>query len=102
VEQILSILRWSKGPVLLASAEEAVFIANQFAKATNIGHSCDEIIEEIPAEMMHDLKLGSGPSDRFFRFIETQLQLLCSYLNLDISGLVIIQYDRKQPILMWL
>jgi hypothetical protein len=74
--------------------QESVFIANQFAKAINIGHSCDEIIEEIPAEMMHDLKLGSGPSERFFKFIETQLQLLCSYLNLDISGLVI---NKSRP-----
>jgi putative nucleotidyltransferase with HDIG domain len=66
--------------------QEAVFTANQLAKAVNIGHSCDEILEEIPAEMMRDLKLGNGPSERFFKSVDEQLHLLCQYLNLEENG----------------
>jgi putative nucleotidyltransferase with HDIG domain len=69
--------------------QEAVYVANQLAKAVNIGHSCDEILEEIPFEIMRDLKLSNGPSDWFFKSIDEQLHLLCSYLNLDTESLAI-------------
>ncbi|MBN1761349.1 MAG: HDOD domain-containing protein [Chitinispirillaceae bacterium] len=65
--------------------QEAVFVANQLAKAAAFGHSCDEIIEEIPAEMMRDLKLSAGPSERFFNSILNELKQLCSYLNLQLQ-----------------
>jgi hypothetical protein len=68
--------------------QEAVYLANQLAKAVNIGHSCDEILEEIPFEMLRDFKLTNGPSDWFFRAVDEKLQLLCSYLNLE-SGILI-------------
>jgi putative nucleotidyltransferase with HDIG domain len=65
--------------------QEAVFVANQLVKAAAFGHSCDEIIEEIPAEMMRDLKLSAGPSERFFNAVLQQLKQLCSYLNLQLQ-----------------
>jgi HD-like signal output (HDOD) protein len=69
--------------------QEAVYVANQLAKAVCIGHSCDEILEEIPYEIMRDLKLTNGPSDWFFKTVDERLQLLCSYLNLDTAGLTV-------------
>lgn len=69
--------------------QEAVYVANQLAKAVSIGHSCDEILEEIPYEIMRDLKLINGPSDWFFKTVDERLQLLCSYLNLDTTGLTV-------------
>lgn len=69
--------------------QEAVYVANQLAKAVCIGHSCDEILEEIPYEIMRDLKLTNGPSDWFFKTVDERLQLLCSYLNLDTAGLMV-------------
>ncbi len=65
--------------------QEAVFIANQFAKAAAFGHSCDEILEEIPAEMMRDLHISAGPGERFFTSILRQLRELCNYLNLQLQ-----------------
>jgi putative nucleotidyltransferase with HDIG domain len=65
--------------------QEAVFVANQLAKAAAFGHSCDEIIEEIPAEMMRDLHLSAGPSERFFNSVLNELKQLCSYLNLQLQ-----------------
>ncbi|MBN1600726.1 MAG: HDOD domain-containing protein [Chitinispirillaceae bacterium] len=69
--------------------QEAVYVANQLAKAVSIGHSCDEILEEIPFEIMRDLKLTNGPSDWFFKSVDEKLQLLCSYLNLDTGCLTV-------------
>jgi putative nucleotidyltransferase with HDIG domain len=63
----------------------SVFVANQFVKAVALGHSCDEILEEIPAEMMRDLQLESGPDQRFFTDVLMQLRQLCSYLNLNLQ-----------------
>jgi putative nucleotidyltransferase with HDIG domain len=77
--------------------QEAVYVANQLVKAVNIGHSCDEILEEIPYEIMRDLKLSNGPSDWFFKSVDEELQLLCSYLKLGTGGLII---HSARPITM--
>ncbi|MBN1307617.1 MAG: HDOD domain-containing protein, partial [Chitinispirillaceae bacterium] len=65
--------------------QDAVFVANQLAKAAAFGHSCDEILEEIPAELMRDLRLSSGPGERFFSTVLRELRQLCSYLNLQLQ-----------------
>jgi len=72
-------------PVFDKIIQEAVFVANQLAKAASFGHSCDEIVEEIPLEMMRDLHLSSGPGERFFTSILNELRQLCSYLNLQLQ-----------------
>lgn len=72
--------------------QESVFVANLLAKALNVGHSCDEILEEIPAEMLRDLHLSNGPTDRFFSSVFSQLKKLCGYLNLtDLNGEIAVQ-----------
>lgn len=72
-------------PVFEKIIQEAVFVANQLAKAASFGHSCDEIIEEIPIEMMRDLHLVAGPGERFFTTILNELRQLCTYLNLQLQ-----------------
>ncbi|NLG16885.1 MAG: HDOD domain-containing protein [Fibrobacter sp.] len=67
--------------------QEAVYVGNLLAKALGLGHSCDEILEEIPAEMLKDLQMGSGPDDKLFSHIIKQLRILCSYLNLQLREL---------------
>lgn len=62
--------------------QESVFIANTIAKAMNFGHSCDEILDEIPAEMLRELRLAGGPTERFFQSILHNLNLFCKYLNI--------------------
>jgi len=69
--------------------QEAVFMANILTKAMNLGHSCDEIIHEIPAEMLRDFKLVRGPSDRFFTTIFRNLGYLCKHLDLSLKNLVL-------------
>jgi hypothetical protein len=51
----------------------------------SFGHSCDEILEEIPAEMMRSLRLSNGPDERFFMQVLGELRQLCSYLNLQLQ-----------------
>jgi putative nucleotidyltransferase with HDIG domain len=63
--------------------QEAVYIADVLAKTMNIGHSCDEILEEIPQEMLRDLKLQNGPMEIFFSQIFRDLYILCKYLNIS-------------------
>jgi len=63
--------------------QEAVYIADIFAKAMSIGHSCDEILEEIPSEMLRDLHLANGPLETFFSPVFRDLNILCKYLNIS-------------------
>ncbi len=63
--------------------QESVYVADVLAKAMNIGHSCDEILEEIPFEMLKDLRLQSGPMEIFFSSIFRDLYTLCKYLNIS-------------------
>jgi putative nucleotidyltransferase with HDIG domain len=67
--------------------QEAVFTANLLAKAASLGHSCDEILTEIPAEMIRELHLGTGPSERFFTSVIKQLRVMCTFLNLPCQDL---------------
>ncbi len=68
---------------------EAVFIANQISKAMNLGHSCDEILEEIPQRMLRELKFQKGPSDRFITTIIRKLNQMATYLNIPIKNLTV-------------
>lgn len=88
--------------------QEAVYVANLWAKALNLGHSCDEILLEIPGEILRDLKIEGGPARAFFQAIHHQLNLLCSYLNLSTQDIelaapkessesdVLVVYDEKE------
>ncbi len=67
--------------------QEAVFIANLLSKAAGIGHSCDEILAEIPVEMIRELRMANGPQDRFFNSTIQQLRLMCTFLNLPYQDL---------------
>jgi HD-like signal output (HDOD) protein len=69
--------------------QEAVFVADILAKAMSLGHSCDEIIEEIPSEMLRDLHIPGGPLETFFNPIFRDLYILCKYLNLSPRNFII-------------
>ncbi|MCX7725662.1 MAG: HDOD domain-containing protein [Chitinispirillaceae bacterium] len=71
-------------PVFDKIVQEAVFVANQLAKATSLGHSCDEILEEIPAEIMKDLHMPKGPDEQFFADVLNEIRQFCNYLNLQL------------------
>jgi HD-like signal output (HDOD) protein len=68
---------------------QSVFAANCMAKAMNLGHSCDEAIQEIPPHFLQELRIPRGPSDRFFMDIFRNLRLLCQYLNIPIKNLML-------------
>ena len=83
--------------------QEAVFIANLLAKALNLGHSCDEILEEVPIEMLRNLQMGACPDERFFKTILKQLHTLCSYLNLqsqELKSASLIQGSRQSDVVV--
>jgi putative nucleotidyltransferase with HDIG domain len=63
--------------------QEAVFVANILAKALAIGHSCDDFIREIPAQILRELQIPRGPSERFLFSVFKNLRTLCNYLNLS-------------------
>jgi HD-like signal output (HDOD) protein/DNA-binding response OmpR family regulator len=69
--------------------QESVFVADILAKAMSLGHSCDEILEEIPSEMLRDLHMPGGPLETFFSRIFRDLSILCKYLNLSPKNFVI-------------
>jgi putative nucleotidyltransferase with HDIG domain len=63
--------------------EESVYAANILGKSLYLGHSCDEICEEIPASILKELKMVAGPSANFFVSIFRDLSVLCKFLNLS-------------------
>ncbi len=76
---------------------EAVLIANQIAKAMNLGHSCDEIIQEIPYQMLRDLGIPKGPTANFISTIIRNLNLMAKFLNIGIKKLTLAQPAQKVP-----
>lgn len=85
-------------PVADRIIHEAVFVANQIAKAMNFGHSCDEVLQEIPQQMLNDLNIPKGPSDRFLTTIIRTLNQMASYLNIPIKNLTISQQIPENSI----
>lgn len=78
-------------PVTDRIIHESVFIANQIAKALNFGHSCDEILQEIPQQMLIDLNIPRGPSDRFITTIIRSLNQMADYLNIPVKKMTLSQ-----------
>ena len=69
--------------------QESVYAANILGKALYLGHSCDEICEEIPAAILKDLKIPAGPVENFFGSVFRDLYILCKYLNLSPKNIAI-------------
>lgn len=69
--------------------QESVFAANILAKSMSMGHTCDETLEEIPAEILRHLHLANGPNESFFSSIIRDLYVLCKYLGISPKNLVI-------------
>ncbi len=69
--------------------QEAVYVANIFAKALNLGHSCDEVLGEIPNRMLRELQIPRGPKRTFFNTIFQSLKIFIDYLNLPKKDLLI-------------
>ncbi len=63
--------------------QESVLAANIVTKALSIGHSCDDFVQEIPPQILRELNLSRGPSDRFLFSIFKSLTQLCEYLHLS-------------------
>ena len=76
---------------------EAVFIANQIAKAMNLGHSCDEIIQEIPYQMLRDLSIPKGPTVNFISTIIRNLNQMAKFLNIGIKRLTLTEPAHDVP-----
>lgn len=74
-------------PVSDRILQSAVYAANMISKSIQIGHSCDNVLREIPASMLRELKLVNGPSDRFLNTIIKRINLLAKYLNISIRNL---------------
>jgi hypothetical protein len=69
--------------------QESVFVADILAKAMSLGHSCDEILEEIPQEMLRHLHMTNGPTESFFASIIRDLYVLCKYLGISPKNLAV-------------
>jgi len=69
-------------PLAERIVQEAVFTANQLAKAVNIGHSCDEILREAPKRMLERFNIPAGPGDAFFTSVFRRLHLFERYLDI--------------------
>jgi HD-like signal output (HDOD) protein/DNA-binding response OmpR family regulator len=63
--------------------QEAVFTANIFAKALMIGHSCDEVLREIPAPMLKEMHIRKGPLAAFIDQVFIKFKRYFDYLRLS-------------------
>jgi HD-like signal output (HDOD) protein/DNA-binding response OmpR family regulator len=77
--------------------QESVFVANILGKAMYLGHSCDEICEEIPETILKELKIPSGPNSNFFSSIFRDLLTFCKYLNLSSKTLAVGKVREEGP-----
>jgi len=84
-------------PVVDRILHESVFIANQIAKAMNLGHSCDEILQEIPPLMLRDLNIPKGPTNHFITTIIRSLNQMAQYLNIGIKRLTLAEPAQNEP-----
>ncbi|MBD3390950.1 MAG: HDOD domain-containing protein [Chitinivibrionales bacterium] len=75
----------------------SVYMANVLAKAMGIGHSCDDVVREIPPQLLKDLRIENGISERFSSTIYRNLQLLCRYLNIPTRELAIAKARTDSP-----
>jgi len=66
---------------------ESVFVGNILAKAMTMGHSCDEYIDEIPQQILNELHIPRGPSERFFTDVAHSLGHLCQDLSVPTRSL---------------
>jgi putative nucleotidyltransferase with HDIG domain len=78
--------------------QEAVFTANILSKIMGIGHSCDEICEEIPQDILKSLKIPNGPSELFFSPIYRDLYVLCKYLGIPSNYLQLTKQSFDQNV----
>ncbi len=69
--------------------QESVYAANILGKALYLGHSCDEICEEIPAGILRELKITSGPPGNFFNSVLRDLSVMCKYLDLSQKNIAV-------------
>ncbi|MGD9200321.1 MAG: HDOD domain-containing protein [Chitinispirillia bacterium] len=65
--------------------QEATYVANQLSKSTILGHSCDEVLQEIPVQMLDDLKVTSGFLNSFYLYTFKKLDFFSQFLNIQIS-----------------
>ncbi|MBD3317325.1 MAG: HDOD domain-containing protein [Chitinivibrionales bacterium] len=69
--------------------QEAVFVANILAKALTMGHSCDEVLGEIPAAMLRELSMRKGPDHGFVENVQKRLKEYYNYLRLSAAEVAI-------------
>jgi putative nucleotidyltransferase with HDIG domain len=75
--------------------QEAVFAADILAKAMSLGHTCDEVLEEIPAEILRNLHVPNGPNESFFGAIIRDLYVLCKYLGIAPKNLFLAKQNSS-------
>lgn len=75
--------------------QEIVFVSNIFAKALSFGHSCDEVLTEIPKQILKDLKITDGLSRGFVDKVYHTLKQYYEYLKLA-SGDVLLREPQNK------
>lgn len=74
--------------------QEIVFVSNIFAKALSFGHSCDEVLTEIPNKILVDLKIQSGLGPNIVDKVYVALKQYYEYLKVA-SGDVILREPQR-------
>lgn len=68
---------------------EIVFVSNIFAKALSFGHSCDEVLTEIPNRILEDLKIKKGLSENSVDKIFFALKQYYEYLKVTAGDVML-------------
>jgi HD-like signal output (HDOD) protein/DNA-binding response OmpR family regulator len=83
--------------------QSAVFSANLLAKALSMGHSCDEVLKEIPTAMLKDLKIPAGLSNSFIDKIFQKFRRYFDYMHIATADVTIVEpklNSKKDEILI--
>lgn len=75
----------------------SVFVANILAKAIGMGHSCDQVLNDVPARMLKELKITTGPKYAFLEQMYRRLRLFCDYLNLPKQDIMLSRSWSEVP-----
>lgn len=89
VEKILAIKTLAERQL-----HEIVFVSNIFAKSLSFGHSCDEVLTEIPNKFLKDLKIINGIGPNFIDKVYITLKQYYEYLKVA-SGDVILREPQR-------
>lgn len=81
---------------------QIVGMSETMAKGLSLGRECDEYVTLIPNYIIENMKIINQINDRFFVKISEELNMFCSYLNLDKQEVQFKRVENREEILHYI